>query len=154
MGPADTGNHIGSVSPVNIDIDQIMRQPVLTAQPHQHVEDVRKLMAKHSVSALPVVNTEGEPVGMVTATDLLDEHPDGAPIKGIMSEPVYTVPRYDGPHIAARIMRNHHIHHVVVTEGKKAVGIVSAYDLLQLVEDHRFTAKPGPTPSKKSRKRS
>lgn len=131
-----------------------MRQPVHTAQPHQHVKDVRKLMAKHRVSALPVVNTDGEPVGMVTATDLLQEHPDGAPVKGIMSEPVYTVPRYDGPHVAARIMRNHHIHHVVVTEGNKAVGIVSAYDLLRLVEDHRFTAKPGPTPSKKSGRRS
>ena len=59
----------------------------------------------------------------------------------------------DGPHIAARIMRNHHIHHVVVTEKKKAVGIVSAYDLLRLVEDHRFTAKAAPTAGKKSNKR-
>lgn len=138
---------------VNIDISQVMRQPVIAAQPHHSVSDVRQLMAKHEISALPVLNTEGEPVGMVTATDLLDDHADGVPVKAIMSEPVYTVARYDGPHIAARVMRNHHIHHVVVTEGKKAVGIVSAYDLLRLVEDHRFTAKPGPTPSKKSGKR-
>ena len=130
-----------------------MRQPVMTARPHQTVGHVRGLMVEHRVSALPVVNTDGEPVGMITATDLLEAHPDGAPIKGLMSQPVYTVPGYDGPHIAARIMRNHHIHHVVVTEDKKAVGIVSAYDLLRLVEDHRFTAKPGPTPHKKTKRR-
>lgn len=139
---------------MNIEIDEVMHEPVLTAQAHQTVHQVRQYMAKHDVSALPVVDTEGAPVGMVTASDLLEEHPEGASVKSIMSEPVYTVPRYDGPHIAARIMRNHHIHHVVVTEGKKAVGIVSAYDLLRLVEDHRFTAKAAPTPKKNSRQRS
>ena len=40
-------------------------------------------------------------------------------------------------------------HHVVVTEHKVVVGIVSAYDLLQLVEDRRFTAKQGPTASRR-----
>ena len=139
---------------MNVDIEQIMRQPVMTASPHQSAGHVRALMAEHGISALPVVNTDGEPVGMVTATDLLDDHADGAPISGFMSEPVYTVPRYEGPHVVARIMRNPHLHHVVVTEHKKAIGIVSAYDLLQLVEDHRFVAKPGPTPSKKSKRRS
>ncbi len=145
---------MGSFGLVNIEIDQVMHEPVLTAQPHQTVQQIRRLMAKHDVSALPVVDTEGAPVGMVTASDLLDDHADGVTAKNIMSQPVYTVPRYDGPHIAARIMRNHHLHHVVVTEGKKAVGIVSAYDLLRLVEDHRFTAKPAPTPKKNSRQRS
>ena len=138
---------------MNAKIDDIMHQPVMTARPHQTIGHVRKVMSEHKVSALPVVNTEGEPVGMITATDLLEDHPDGAPVNGLMSLPVYTVPRYDGPHIAARIMRNHHIHHVVVTEHKKAIGIVSAYDLLRLVEDHRFTAKLGPTPSKKAKRR-
>lgn len=145
---------MGRFGLVNIDIDQIMHESLLTAEPHQTVRQVRQYMAKHDVSALPVVDTEGAPVGMVTASDLLADHPDGSPVKSIMSEPVFTVPRYDGPHIAARIMRNHHLHHVVVTEGKKAVGMVSAYDLLRLVEDHRFTAKPAPTPKKNSRQRS
>jgi CBS domain-containing protein len=134
---------------VNVDIDQIMQHQVMTATPHQSVGHVRKVMTDNQVSSLPVVNTEQEPVGIITALDLLGDHPDGSPISGIMSTPVYTVPRYDGPHIAARIMRNHGIHHVVVTEGKKVVGILSTFDLLKLVEDHRFTAKGAPTPSKK-----
>ncbi len=138
---------------MNVDINEIMHTPVMTVRPHHTVGHVRDLMTKHKISALPVVGTEDEPVGMITSSDLLESPPEGAPISGLMSEPVYTVPRYDGPHIAARIMRNHHLHHVVVTEGQKAVGIVSAYDLLRLVEDHRFTAKQGPTPSKKAKSR-
>lgn len=138
-----------TIGTMNVDIDQLMQHPVMTARPHQTTGHVRALMAEHQVSALPVVNSDGEPVGIVTAVDLLVDRPDGAPISGFMSSPVYTVPRYDGPHIAARVMRNHHLHHVVVTEDRVVVGIVSAYDLLRLVEDHRFTAKRAPTPSKK-----
>ncbi|NNE12504.1 MAG: CBS domain-containing protein, partial [Ilumatobacter sp.] len=108
---------------------------------------------EHRVSAFPIVDTDGEPVGIVTAADLLQEHPDGAPVSGYMTSPVLTVPCYEQPHIAARIMRNHHIHHVVVTDQHRVVGMVSAYDLLRLVEEHRFVAKPGPTPRKRDRSR-
>ena len=44
-------------------------------------------------------------------------------------------------------MRNHKIHRVVVTHEQKVVGILSAFDLLKLVENHRFTAKGAPTKS-------
>jgi len=138
---------------VNVTIEEIMRAPVMTTQPHQTVGHVRKVMAKNRVSAMPVVDSDNEPVGIVTATDMLEELTEGAPVSTIMSEPVYTVPAYNQPHIAARIMRNHHIHHVVVTEGKAVVGIVSAYDLLALTEDHRYVAKGAPTPKKRPKKR-
>jgi len=126
-----------------------MNTRVMTTTPHQTVGHVRKVMADNKISALPVVNTDQEPVGMITAADLLEDRKTGEPISGFMSSPVYTASPYDGPHIAARIMRNHHIHHVVVTKEKQVVGIVSAYDLLKLVEDHRYVAKGAPTPKKK-----
>ena len=138
---------------VNVTIDELMQPQVMTATPHQSVGHVRKVMSEHKVSAMPVVDPEGHPVGIVTATDMLDDHKDATPISQVMASPVYTVPRYDGPHIAARVMRNHHLHHVVVTEAKEVVGMISSFDLLQLVEDHRFVAKQGPTPSKKRKGR-
>ena len=50
-------------------------------------------------------------------------------------------------------MRNHQIHHLVVTHEQKIVGVLSAFDLLKLVEDHRFVMKNPSTPSKKKPKR-
>ena len=138
---------------MNVTIDDIMQHPVMTATPHQTIGHVRGVMHEHHVSALPVVSPDNHPVGMITASDLLGDHADGTPISNVMASPVYTVPRYDGPHIAARIMRNHHLHHVVVTDAQEVVGIVSAYDLLKLVEDHRYVAKQPPTPSKKGNRR-
>lgn len=138
---------------MNVDIDQIMEHPVMTVTPHQSAGHIRALMAEHRVSVVPVVDPDGVPVGIVTAADLLTDRPDGTPIGNFMSTPVYTVPRSDGPRIVARIMRDHRLHHVVVTENKAVVGIVSASALLQLVEDHRFDAKPGPTPPGRLRRR-
>ena len=137
----------------NVQLEEIMQPTVMTATPHQTVGHIRKVMADNKVSAMPVVDTDGEPVGMITASDLLEDHKAGEPISGFMSSPVVTANPYDGPHIAARIMRNRHIHHVVVTKDRKVVGIVSAYDLLRLVEDHRYVAKSAPTPKNKRPKK-
>ena len=134
-------------------IDQLMTSRVMMATPHQTAGHIRKVIREHGVSAMPVVGPDGEAVGVVTATDLLDEHGDATPISTFMSRKVYTVPRYDQPHVAARVMRNHHLHHVIVTENKRVVGMVSSFDLLRLVEDHRFTMKQPPTESKNANKR-
>jgi len=138
---------------MNIGIDQIMHAPVMTGTPHQTKGHCRQVMAEHRVSALPIVDGDHVPVGIVTAADMLHDHPDGTPVSRFMTSPVLSVPLYEKPHIAARVMRNHRIHHLVVTDEHKAVGIVSAYDLLRLVEDHRYVAKPGPTPRSHDTKR-
>jgi signal-transduction protein with cAMP-binding, CBS, and nucleotidyltransferase domain len=84
---------------------------------------------------------------MVTTTDLVADTPADVPVAQIMTRDVLTVPRYADVHVAARVMRNHHVHHLVVTHEHRVVGIVSSFDLLRLVEDHRFVMKNGPTES-------
>ena len=135
---------------MNVTIAEIMTAPVMTLTKHQHAEHAAELMREHHVSALPVVGPDHEPLGVITASDLLGRHADATPVSGLMSSPALTVPASEGPHVAARIMRNHHLHHVVVVDHHRVVGIVSAYDLLELVEDHRYVAKAAPTPSRKT----
>ncbi len=134
---------------MNAKIHELMSESVVTTQPHKSVEHVRKLIERNKVSAIPVVGTDGEPVGIVSATDLVPELKASAPVGTIMTEKVYTVPKYDDVSVAARIMRNHKIHRVVVTHEQKVVGILSAFDLLKLVEGRRFVAKNPPTPAKR-----
>ena len=54
---------------------------------------------------------------------------------------------FDDVSVAARVMSNHKIHRVVVTHERKVVGMLSAFDLLKLIEGHRFVAKNAPTSS-------
>lgn len=134
---------------MSIRVEELMSRSVVTAQPHQSVEHVRHMLENNSISAVPVVDSEGHPVGIVSATDLVQDLKPGMPISRIMTEKVFTVPQYDDTSIAARVMRNHNIHRVVVTHEQKVVGMLSAFDLLKLVEGHRYVARNAPTPSQR-----
>ena len=132
---------------MNVKVEDIMSRSVITTEPHKSIDHVRGMMEKNKVSAIPVVNTDGEALGIVSATDLVPELNGSSPISKLMTDKVYTVPKYDDVSIAARVMRNHHIHRVVVTHEQKVVGVLSTFDLLKLVEDHRYVAKNAPTKS-------
>lgn len=134
---------------MNAKVADLMVSPVMTTTPHQSVGHVKKVLRENNASCMPVVNSDGEPVGIVTASDLLQDSKDGSRISDIMTEKVFTVPKYNDVSVAARIMRNHRIHHVVVTHEKQVAGIISSYDLLKLVEDHQFVMKNAPSESKK-----
>ncbi len=134
---------------MSVKVEELMTRSVVTAQPHHTVEHVRKMLEKNSIGAVPVVDSDGHPVGIISATDLVHDLKPGSPISHIMTEKVYTVPLYDDTSIAARVMRNHHIHRVVVTHEQKVVGVLSAFDLLKLVEEHRYVSKNAPTPAKR-----
>ena len=134
---------------MNTKVNELMSASVLTAEPHHSVDHVRKILENNKISSLPVVNTDGEPVGIISATDLAHDLKPGSHISRIMTEKVYVIPKYEDVSIAARVMRNHKIHHVVVTHEKKVVGMLSAFDLLKLVESHRYIQKNPPTESKR-----
>ena len=134
---------------MNVKISELMTESVVTAEPHQSVEHVRKMLDSNAISAVPIVDSEQHPIGIVSATDLAQDLKPGAPISTIMTEKVYSIPQYDDVSTAARIMRNHKIHRVVVTHEQKVIGMVSAFDLLKLVEGHRFVVKNAPTTSKR-----
>ena len=138
---------------MNTKIADLMTDKVMSATPHQTVGHIRDVMQTHAVHCMPVVGPEDEPVGIVTSTDILNAEKDGTRISQIMTTKVYTVPQYGDVSLAARIMRNHKIHHVLVTHEGHLVGLVSSFDLLRLVEDHRFVMKNAPTVSNRGGKR-
>ena len=126
---------------MSVKIADLMSKNVVTIRPHETLGHVKSILSKNSFSAIPVVGDEGEPVGIISTSDLITDASDTTPVSSIMTERVYTVPQYNGAEIAARIMRKHKIHHVVVTHEKEVIGIISSFDLLKLVEGHRFVMK-------------
>ena len=139
---------------MNIKVCELMTGSVVTTQQHKSVEHVRALLERNELSAVPVVDSNQQPIGIVSATDLLSNLKPNSPISTIMTEKVYTVPQYDDVSTAARVMRNHKIHRVVVTHEQRVVGVLSSFDLLQLVEGRRFVSKNPPSePKRQSRSR-
>ena len=138
---------------MNVKVNDLMTEAVVTTEPHVSVERVRRILERNKIGAIPVVDGDDRPVGIVSATDLVPGLKPGSPISTIMTEKVYSVPQYDEVSTAARVMRNHRIHRVVVTHEQKVVGILSTFDLLKLVEAHRYQEKGAPTRNRKARKR-
>ncbi len=127
---------------MTVKIADLMSKQVVSAQPHHSIEHVRNMMMNNHILAVPIVGPDGEPVGIVTSSDLLNGHNDKSPVNKVMTETVFKLPAYNNVDVAARVMRKHKIHHVVVTHEQELVGIISSFDLLELVEDRRFEAKP------------
>lgn len=136
---------------MNAKIADLMAKRVVCAQPHHSVEHVRGMMDKNKIHAVPIVGPDNELLGLVSTADLMADLKPATPINTIMTEQVLAVPAYNDVSAAARVMRKHKIHHAVVTHEKKVVGMISSFDLLKLVEGHRFVMKPGPDKKKRAR---
>ena len=96
---------------MNTTVDDVMVSLVIVAREGTTVGEARELMDGEGIHALPVVDEAGEAIGIVTSSDVLGDVAAEMPLDEVMSTKVYTVPRYEGTHIAARVMRNHHLHH-------------------------------------------
>ena len=138
---------------MNIKVKDLMVKSVITTMPHKSVGHAQSIMADNKIKSIPVVDKEKAIKGIITATDMLEDLSESTPVGHVMTKKVYTIPPYSDVHLAARVMRNHDINHLVVADEKKIVGVLSAHDLLRLVEDHRFVMKNPPTPSKKNNSR-
>jgi len=138
---------------MNIKVKDLMVKSVITTMPHKSVGHAQSIMANNNIKSLPIVDGEMNVKGIITSTDILHDISPTTPVSQVMTKDVYTIPMYSDVHIAARVMRNHKINHLIVSDEKKIVGVLSAHDLLRLVEDHRFVMKNAPTPSRKKTQR-
>lgn len=138
---------------MNIKIADLMVKNVVTTEPHKTIGHVKDMMRNNSISCVPVVNSENEPVGIVTTNDFKLNVNDSSPVSQLLSGHVYSVPAYNDVSVAARVMRKHKFHHLVVTHEKEIVGIISSFDLLKLLDEHKFVMKNAPTASKKGKGR-
>lgn len=139
---------------MNVKVEEVMITQVISTHERQSIGHVKDIMQRNHVHSLPIVDADNKVVGIITTNDIIDEISDDTTVNHVMSKKVLTIPKYSGIHIAARIMRNHHVHHLVVTHEKELVGVLSSLDLLQFVEEHRFVSKNAPTASKRKGGRS
>ena len=115
--------------------------PVSSCLTASNVRAARDIMTVKKISALPVVEVENNQArlkGIVSFVDLAGVYDDEISVQQVMSNTVYTI----GPnaHIqeAAAMMIDHKVHHLVVMEGEKIVGIVSSMDFVKLIADKRL----------------
>jgi CBS domain-containing protein len=103
--------------------------------------DAARLMEFYQVTGVPVVDWEGDLVGVISQTDLVHAMTTaplwsawpGLTVRHLMSSPAVTVGAGVPADEAARMLDARHIHRLVVVaaDGRTPIGILSATDLVR-----------------------
>lgn len=131
----------------------IMTAEVVTVDPEDGVSEIAKLMADHRISAVPVLDSSGTLVGMVSEGDLLRHsahgarqswwlrlladktrdfvHDYGTRAKDVMKAPVISVDDETDLSEIATLLESHGIKRVPVLRDGQLIGIVSRADILR-----------------------
>lgn len=155
----------------------LMTRTVIAIRPDTPLRAIAELLFQHGISAVPVVDDGGRPVGMVSEGDLLprDEsereerrdwwlrmlaegeelspdfisHVEGQErtARQIMSAPVITVPETASLVEVAEVLSGQRIKRVPVLHEDRMVGIISRADLIKAVAQPIET-EPEPEPSR------
>jgi CBS domain-containing protein len=118
-------------------VGEIMTTDVITVKAHESLSHVRRVMSRHKIHAVPVLDDFDRLLGIVTATDFvggMQPHEERASVGQVMQRRVFVLSPEANLLMLRDLMKRRRIHHVVITEEVgKVVGIVSAFDLLDLV---------------------
>lgn len=142
-------------------INDIMTREVVTVTEATSVREMAKIFETRRFGTLPVVDAEGRLLGIVTASDLIEQgrplHMPTViqifdwviPIQGeaalqrdldkitaqtageLCTREVVTVRPTDSISTAAELMSTHKLHSLPVTDGSRLVGIVARIDVIR-----------------------
>jgi CBS domain-containing protein len=133
-GLALTVADVMTVDPVMVEVDAPL-------------EVAERLMREHRVSGLPVVASDGDLVGVISQTDVIEDggiplaillrrKPSGLRVGELMTSPAVTVDEAAPLAEAARRMRADRIHRlVVIDDDGRPIGMLSASDFVALYAD-------------------
>jgi CBS domain-containing protein len=113
------------------EVAEVMTRAVVAADQMETLGEIRELMSSNALRSVPVLDPEGHPVGVVSLGDLIDGHKDDALISAVMTKDVVMIGPENSVAEAASQMLLNYVHHLVVVDDRmRAIGVVSALDLL------------------------
>jgi CBS domain-containing protein len=121
---------------MNLTVEKIMASPVVTTTIGSTTGYVRELMERKQVSAIPIVQLDGEKIhlkGIVTTSDLRGIEDESTGVDIIMTRSLKSVEKQTPVKDAAKLMIEKDLHHLVVIENDKIVGIVSSIDFVKII---------------------
>jgi CBS domain-containing protein len=131
-------------------VSELMQSAVKTVSVDAAVNDAVVTLADSHISALPVVDTMGRMVGVISSTDILTSEAEvedatarealfeDTMVRDIMTHHPLTVPPEAEVREAAQQMLYADIHRLFVVEGERVVGVISTTDVMRAVATGRL----------------
>lgn len=122
-------------------VEQIMKTSVITLRPDDTIETALRLLSKHHIRHLPIIDENNQVIGIVSDRDVRDASPSiffkgdisedlQIPISSFMTENVITAHPLDFVEEVSAIFYEKAIGCLPVTKQGKLVGIITEKDLL------------------------
>jgi CBS domain-containing protein len=124
-----------------VRVEEVMSTELVTVTPGTPAGEAARLMRDHDVGFLPVCQSDGSVVGVVTDRDLVlrilaDDREVSTPVEEIMTEDVAQCHAADDLEECERLMRANQVTRMLVLgDQEDLVGIVSLADLANYDED-------------------
>jgi CBS domain-containing protein len=149
-------------------VAEFMRREVVSVSPDVTVRELARLLWRHGISGVPVVNAAGRILGLVSATDILwlsdrlaaaaEASPEQGvsaweglgtrTVREIMTPDVFAVSPTTSVLELCRYFTRTGVHRVLVVDKHKLVGIVSFFDVVGLIAGERVRApRPARSPA-------
>ena len=123
----------------------IMQKDILAVSPELPVENLEEFFATEDISGAPVQNERGQIVGIVSKTDLVrafsgrdeseasEAEREALTVEDIMTRDVVTVSPDDEVKAVVQRMLDGRLHRVLVARNNELLGIITTFDLLELL---------------------
>ena len=119
----------------------VMIKDVVTVAETMPLKEITILFKEKRITGAPVVDTNGELVGVISETDIIRKttsigawSPSTA--GQIMTRNAVTVAPDESLQRVCELMFNRRIHRVVVAEGRQIRGIITTMDILRAIATH------------------
>lgn len=141
-------------------VGEVMTSPAITVQETATVKDAIELLEQHSIAAMPVLDTQGKIVGVVSEADVIremvvpDQRAHEIPVRltappfrsrviDVMSNHPLTVTSDTDLAQAADLMTSTVVKSLPVVDRDRVVGVISRRDIIRLLsrEDPRIEAE-------------
>jgi CBS domain-containing protein len=121
----------------DLRVGDVMNRNPKVISPDSKVSDAVRLMAKHKVGSLVVVENSNKPVGIFTEKDVVEQvvlkglDPEKTRVSDTMHSPLLTVPQSMGLKEIMKLMSSRNVHRFPVVDEKKLVGIITYKDIIR-----------------------
>lgn len=126
-------------------IGELMTNKLQTIEGSSSVLDAAKKMRDKNISSLVVVNSSNKPIGIITERDLVrkvcanDSSSKNTNVKDILSDVLVTTDALSDVGVAADIMIQNNVRHLLVVEGDditKPLGIITPTDFAGYLKEN------------------
>lgn len=132
---------------MNMKVKTIMSAAPTRLKPTDTVQAAAAKLASDGIGILPVVGDDGAPIGTLTDRDIVvrlvaaGKDCSAAKVDAAMTSKVVTCDVDTDVDEAARLMRDHKVRRVLVTDGGRLAGVASLGDLARHSSDDGIVAR-------------